>query len=335
MYLITGGAGYIGSHMAFKMLDLGFDIVVFDNLETGHIEIIDALKNANSKGKFKGFIKGDLKNKKDIDEIFKNFKIDGVIHFAAYSLVGESVKEPKKYWHNNVFGTLNLLDSMIENKVDKIVFSSTCATYGEPKYTPIDESHPQNPINPYGQSKLAVEKIMDDYDKAYNLKSVRLRYFNVAGADKKGRCGEWHNIETHLIPNIIKSTFDNNKTFEIYGNTYNTKDGTCIRDYIDMEDLIEAHILALKYLENGGKTDFFNLGTEQGNSVMEVFECAKEIIGKEIKYEIKEKREGDPQTLIGDNKKATKILGWTPKNSLKDSIKNAYLWEKTRIEKFQ
>ena len=334
MYLITGGAGYIGSHMAFKMLDLGYDIVIFDNLETGHIEIIDAIKNAKSKGNFKGFIKGDLKNKEDIEKVFKDYKIDAVIHFAAYSLVGESVKEPKKYWHNNVFGTLNLLDSMIENNVNKIVFSSTCATYGEPNYTPIDESHPQNPINPYGQTKLAVEKIMDDYDKAYSLKSVRLRYFNVAGADKNQRCGEWHNIETHLIPNIIKSTFSNDKTFEIFGDTYDTKDGTCIRDYIDMEDLIEAHILALKYLENGGKTDYFNLGTKEGNSVMDVFNCAKEVIGKEIPFIIKEKREGDPKILIGNNKKAKEVLGWEPKNNLKSSIQNAYCWEKTRLERY-
>lgn len=332
MYLVTGGAGYIGSHMAYLLLDMGYDVVIFDNLEVGHIEIIDKMKTL-----FKNihFVMGDLRNKEDIDKVFKNYKIDGVIHFAAYSLVGESVIEPKKYWRNNVYGTLNLLDSMVENNVLKIVFSSTCATYGEPKYIPIDELHPQNPINPYGQTKLAVEKIMDDYSSAYNLKSVRLRYFNVAGADSKLRCGEWHNIETHLIPNILKSTLNESKTFEIFGDTYDTKDGTCIRDYIDIADLTDAHIKALKYLESGGKTDYFNLGTECGSSVMEVFNCAKNITGKEIKYEIKDKREGDPATLIGNSKKAQEILGWIPKHTLKDSIKNAYEWEKFKTKNYK
>lgn len=332
MYLVTGGAGYIGSHMAYLLLDMGYEVVIFDNLEVGHIEVINKMKTL-----FKSvhFVKGDLRNKEDIDKVFKNYKIDGVIHFAAYSLVGESVIQPKKYWRNNVYGTLNLLDSMVENNVLKIVFSSTCATYGEPKYIPIDELHPQNPINPYGQTKLTVEKIMDDYSNAYNLKSVRLRYFNVAGADSKLRCGEWHNIETHLIPNILKSTINEGKTFEIFGDTYGTKDGTCIRDYIDIADLTDAHIKALKYLENGGKTDYFNLGTECGSSVMEVFECAKKITGKEIKYEIKDKREGDPATLIGNSKKAREILGWVPKHTLKDSIKNAYEWEKFKTENYK
>ena len=325
MYLVTGGAGYIGSNMTFRLLDEGYEVVVFDSLETGHIEIINKMKSMSDKIHF---VKGDLKNKDDIKKVFKEYKIDAVLHFAAYALVGESVKEPKKYWHNNVFGSLNLLDSMVENNVDKIVFSSTCATYGEPKYVPIDEAHPQNPINPYGQTKLAVEKIMDDYDRAYGLKSVRLRYFNVAGADKKLRTGEWHNIETHLIPNILKSTLEENRIFSIFGDDYDTKDGTCVRDYIDMEDLIEAHILALKYLEKGGKTNFFNLGTEEGNSVKEVFECAKKITGKDIPYEIKERREGDPAKLIGNNKKAKEILGWSPKNTISTSIQNAYLWEK-------
>ena len=332
MYLVTGGAGYIGSHMAFKLLDLGHEVVIFDSLETGHIEIIDNMKSLFDKVHF---VKGNLQNKDEIDKVFKDFKIDAVIHFAAYSLVGESVKEPKKYWKNNVYGSLNLLDSMVENNVNKIVFSSTCATYGEPVYVPIDEKHPQNPINPYGQTKLAVEKIMDDYDRAYNLKSVRLRYFNVAGADDKLRCGEWHNIETHLIPNILKSALNESKTFEIYGDTYDTKDGTCIRDYIDMEDLIDAHIKALKYLENGGKTNFFNLGTQEGNSVKEVFECAKKITGKEIKYTIKEKREGDPATLIGNSKKAQEVLGWSAKKTLADSVKNAYEWEKFKAKNYK
>lgn len=330
MFLITGGAGYIGSHMALKLLDEGYNVVIFDNLEVGHKKIIDSIKSSNTKGRLVEFIKGDLRNKNDIESVFKKYNFDAVIHFAAYALVGESVINPKKYWHNNVFGTLNLLDTMIENKTDKIVFSSTCATYGEPKYIPIDESHPQNPINPYGQTKLTVEKIMDEYDRAYGLRSVRLRYFNVAGADKFGRTGEWHDIETHLIPNIIKSGINGDKPLEIYGNTYDTKDGTCIRDYIDMEDLIKAHVLSVKYLLGGGKTDSFNLGTEEGSSVLDVYNCAKEVLGKEIKYKLCDKREGDPAKLIGSSKKAREILGWIPKHTLKESVQNAYNWELKR-----
>ena len=205
MILITGGAGYIGSHCALALLEKKQDIVIFDNLSTGHIETIKKLKQIGNVE----FVEGDLKNKSDIKRVFEEININAVVHFAALSLVGESVVDPQKYYFNNVYGTLNLLESMLQHGVDKIVFSSTAATYGEPVYNPIDEKHPQNPINPYGQSKLMVEKIMDDYSRAYNLKSVRLRYFNVAGADSDSRIGEWHNIETHLIPNILKSTFAN------------------------------------------------------------------------------------------------------------------------------
>ena len=313
--------------MALKLLDEGYSVVIFDSLETGHIETVERLKSFS---KSLVFVKGDLKNKSDINSVFEKYNISAVIHFAAYSLVEESVREPEKYWENNVTGTLNLLSSMIEHSVNKIVFSSTAATYGEPKYIPIDEIHPQKPINPYGETKLAVEKIMDEYDHTYGLKSVRLRYFNVAGADKLNRTGEWHTPETHLIPNIIKSALNEEKIFEIYGDNYNTKDGTCIRDYINIEDLIDAHLKAIKYLENGGRTDFFNLGTKEGSSVKEVFECAKNVIGKEIKYVIKEKREGDPAKLIGSSEKAKEILGWQPKRTLKDSVQTAFSWEKMR-----
>ena len=201
MLLITGGAGYIGSHAVINFLEAGYDILIFDNLEVGHIEIINTLKKI---GNVK-FEKGDLRNLADVEELFSKYKIDGVIHFAAHALVGESMVKPDKYYENNVVGTLNLLNTMIKNDVKKIVFSSTCATYGEPNYVPIDENHPQNPINPYGTSKLMVEKILDDYDKAYDLKSIKLRYFNVVGADSKCRIGEWHDNETHLVPNILKS----------------------------------------------------------------------------------------------------------------------------------
>ena len=324
MILITGGAGYIGSHCALALLEKKQDIVIFDNLSTGHIETIKKLKQIGNVE----FVEGDLKNKSDIKRIFEEFNINAVVHFAALSLVGESVVDPQKYYFNNVYGTLNLLESMLQHGVDKIVFSSTAATYGEPVYNPIDEKHPQNPINPYGQSKLMVEKIMDDYSRAYNLKSVRLRYFNVAGADSDSRIGEWHNIETHLIPNILKSTFANGKTFEMYGNDYPTKDGTCVRDYINVEDLANAHLLALEYLNNGGKTDFFNLGTKDGNTVKEVFEACEKICNKPIDGQIKPRRARDPSSLVADNSKAKEILNWHATRSLDDSIESAYKWEK-------
>ena len=327
MILVTGGAGYIGSHNVIALIEAGYDVVIFDNLELGHIEIVNKLKSISAKGIVKSFIKGDLQNFDDINSIFKNFKIDAVVHFAAYSQVAESVKNPQKYYFNNVYGTLNLLKAMIENNVKKIVFSSTAATYGEPEYVPIDENHPQRPINTYGRTKLMIENIMDDYDSAYNLKSVRLRYFNVAGADSLNRVGEWHEPETHLIPNILKSTFSSGKTFQMFGIDYNTTDGTCIRDYINVEDLAKAHVLALKYLENGGETNYFNLGTNEGNSVKEVFMECENIMNKKISVEIKERRPGDPAILIADNKKAKEILNWQNEKTLKNSIQTAYNWE--------
>lgn len=321
MILITGGAGYIGSHLAMALLEQKKDIIIFDSLELGHSEIIDILKkHGNVK-----FIQGNLKNLDDIRGVFLVNKIDAVVHFAAYSQVGESVKNPQKYYYNNVYGTLNLLNAMLEFGVKKIVFSSTAATYGEPNYVPIDEHHIQLPINAYGNSKLMVERIMDDYDKAYGLKSVRLRYFNVAGADSEARIGEWHNPETHLIPNVLKA--DQNQIFKMFGDDYDTPDGTCVRDYINVEDLADAHIKALEYLNNGGKTDFFNLGTNDGNSVKDVFAACEKVTERKIPLEICPRREGDPAKLVADNNKAQKILGWTPKKDLECSIKTANNWE--------
>ena len=322
MILVTGGAGYVGSHLVMALLEAGKDVIVFDSLELGHIEIIETLKKY---GNLK-FVQGNLKNLDDIRGVFLVNKIDAVVHFAAYSQVAESVKNPQKYYYNNVYGTLNLLNAMLEFGVNKIVFSSTAATYGEPVYTPIDENHPQNPINPYGNSKLMVERIMDDYDKAYGLKSVRLRYFNVAGADSKSRVGEWHNPETHLIPNVLKATPD--KKFKMFGTDYGTKDGTCVRDYINIEDLAVAHIKALEYLQNGGDTNYINLGTNEGSSVKEVFAACEEVKGVSIPLEICSRRAGDPATLVADNKKAKEILGWIPEKDLTDCIKTAYAWEK-------
>ena len=322
MILVTGGAGYVGSHLVMALLEAGEDVIVFDSLELGHIEIVETLKKY---GNLK-FVQGNLKNLDDIRGVFLVNKIDAVVHFAAYSQVAESVKNPQKYYYNNVYGTLNLLNAMLEFGVNKIVFSSTAATYGEPVYTPIDEKHPQNPINPYGNSKLMVERIMDDYDKAYGLKSVRLRYFNVAGADSKSRVGEWHNPETHLIPNVLKATPD--KKFKMFGTDYDTKDGTCVRDYINVEDLAVAHIKALEYLQNGGDTNYINLGTNEGNSVKEVFAACEGVKGVSIPLEICPRRAGDPATLVADNKKAKEVLNWIPQKDLTDCIETAYRWEK-------
>ena len=328
MIFVTGGAGYIGSHCVSVLLNQEYEVGVFDNFSTGHREIVEKFPNVK-------IFEGDLQNIEDLEQVFINNKIDAVIHFAAFSQVGESVKNPQKYYYNNVFGTLNLLNAMIKNDVKKIVFSSTAAVYGEPKYTPIDEKHPTQPINPYGKTKLIIESIMDDYDKAYGLKSVRLRYFNACGANSKQICGEWHNPETHLIPNILKSALNNEKIFNIFGDDYQTKDGTCVRDYIDVEDLACAHVLALKYLFNGGETNYFNLGTNCGNTVKEVFsECSK-ISGKEIPVKICPRREGDPAVLIADNSKAKEILGWNPEKSLNESIKTAYAWEKLLQYKYE
>lgn len=324
MILVTGGAGYIGSHCVMALLEKGFEVIIFDNLSTGHIETVQTLQNYGNLR----FVQGDLLNQCDLKSLFEQNNIDAVINFAAFSQVAESVKNPKKYYINNVVGTLNLLNAMLDHNVKNIVFSSTAATYGEPVYTPIDEKHPQNPINPYGQTKLTIEKIMDDYNKAYSLKSVRLRYFNVAGADSKSRIGEWHDPETHLIPNILKSTFSGGKTFQMFGDDYNTKDGTCVRDYINVEDLANAHLLALRYLENGGETNYFNLGTNEGNTVKEVFALCEKVTNREIPIEIKPRRQGDPAVLVADNKKAKEVLGWQPEKTLENSIQSAYDWEK-------
>ncbi|MEI0593337.1 UDP-glucose 4-epimerase GalE [Brachyspira pilosicoli] len=327
MILVTGGAGYIGSHTVLNLLEYNKDIVIFDNLENGHIETVNILSTLGNVV----FENGDLRNILDIEKIFNKYNIDGVIHFAAFALVEESVKDPSKYYLNNIYGTINLLDTMLKYNVNRIVFSSTCATYGEPLYLPIDEKHNQNPINPYGYSKLVVERVMDDYDIAYGLKSVRLRYFNVAGSDKKTRIGEWHEPETHLIPNIIKSAIYNNKTFYIFGDDYNTKDGTCIRDYVNVLDLADAHRLAYEYLLSENKTDIFNIGTGNGYSVKEIFDTCESVLNKKISVEIKARRAGDPAQLYADISKIKDILKWEPKRTLKDSINTNYLWEISKL----
>ena len=326
MILITGGAGYIGSHTTLNFINNGYDVVIFDNLENGHIETIETLKKI---GNIK-FFKGDLRNKKDLESLFNTYKIDTVIHFAGFIQVEESVQNPEKYYINNIDGSINLFEAMVKHNVKKIVFSSSAAVYGEPKYTPIDEEHPKNPINPYGYTKAKVEDILAEYDKKYGVKSVCLRYFNVVGADKELRIGEWHEPETHLVPNILKSIFEQSKTFKIFGTDYDTKDGTCVRDYVNVEDLAQAHKLACIYLKEKNTSNIFNVGTQEGNSVKEVFETTEKVTGCKIPLELAPRRDGDPAKLLANAKKAKEMLNWQPTRTLEDSIQTAYFWEKSK-----
>ncbi len=326
--MVTGGDGYIGSRCVLALLDSGYDVLIFDNHSTGHAETSESISGMKTKGNFLGTFDGDLLRREDLDRAFEKYSIDAVIHFAALSQVAESVKRPDIYYRSNVCGTMNLLDAMVGHGIGKIVFSSTAATYGEPEYVPIDELHPQKPINPYGRTKLAIEGMMDDYGNAYGIRSVRLRYFNVAGADSQCRVGELHEPETHLIPNILRSALGEGREFSLFGDDYDTRDGTCIRDYVNVEDLADAHLLALEYLNRGGKTDFFNLGTNEGSTVKEVFAECERVTGKKIPLKVCGRRPGDPAVLVADNRKAREILGWNPERTLADSIRTAYMWEK-------
>ncbi len=319
MLLITGGAGYIGSHTVKHLADNGYKCIVIDNLIYGHIEAVD--KRAE-------FVKADVSDKNALRKIFENNKIDAVMHFAAYAYVGESVKDPQKYYTNNVISTLHLLEVMKEFNVKNIVFSSTCATYGEPKYTPIDEKHPQNPINPYGRSKLMIEQIFEDYSKAYGLKYIALRYFNACGASEDASTGESHTPETHLIPLVVQA-IKNNSSIKVFGTDYDTPDGTCIRDYIHVEDLALAHRLALENLDK--YSGYINLGTGIGTSVKEIIDAVMKVSGRECKIEYAGRREGDPAKLFANNEKAKEILGWTPKYlNMEDSVRTAWNWEMKR-----
>ncbi len=324
MILVTGGAGYIGSHTALSFLNSDFEVVIFDNLEKGHIETIETLKKEGNLH----FVKGDLRNYEDIRSTFNRYDIDAVIHFAGYIEVEESVREPEKYYNNNVGGAKNLLDAMAEFNVKNMVFSSTCAVYGNPQYIPLDEKHPKNPINPYGNSKLQIENLLGEYDKNYGIKSVILRYFNASGADSSARTGEWHNPETHLIPNILKSVLEEGKVFKIFGDNYDTPDGTCIRDYVNVEDMAIAHKKAYALLKTKNESDVFNIGTSGGYSVKEVFETVERVTGHKIPYEICDRRSGDSPKLIANTYKSEHVLGWRAEKTLEDSIKSAYEWAK-------
>ncbi|QFK73111.1 UDP-glucose 4-epimerase GalE [Pradoshia sp. D12] len=316
--LVLGGAGYIGSHAVYQLLDEGYDTVVVDNLQTGHKGAIHPKAR---------FYQGDIRDKDFLREVFTKEKVDAVLHFAAYSLVGESMEKPLEYFRNNVYGTQVLLEVMNEFNVKHIVFSSTAATYGEQEQTPITEEMQTNPTNAYGETKLTMEKLMKWCDTAYGMNYVSLRYFNVAGARSTGEIGEDHHPETHLIPVVLQVALGQRESISIFGEDYPTEDGTCIRDYIHVEDLIDAHILALKYLQNGGESNIFNLGSSNGFSVKEIVEAARAITDHELPAKIAPKRSGDPSTLIASSEKAGRILGWRPKRtSIQNIITDAWKW---------
>ncbi|WP_342541319.1 UDP-glucose 4-epimerase GalE [Heyndrickxia sp. FSL K6-6286] len=319
--LVLGGAGYIGSHAVYQLIDKNIDVVVVDNLLTGHQQAI------HPKAKF---YQGNIKDKVFLQQVFEKEQIDSVIHFAASSLVWESMSNPIKYFDNNVYGTQVLLDVMRDYGVKQIVFSSTAATYGEQKVMPITEDALTNPTNAYGETKLIMEKLMKWCDVAYGIKFVSLRYFNVAGARATGEIGEDHNPETHLIPVILQVALGQREFISIFGNDYETYDGTCIRDYVHVEDLIDAHILALQYLQKGGESIVLNLGSSKGYSVKEIVEAAREITGHPIPTKIVERRAGDPSTLIASSEKAKRVLEWNPKRtSIHDIIQDAWNWHRT------
>ena len=319
--LVLGGAGYIGSHTAVELLDRGHEVVIADNLITGYKQAVP---------KEAVFYQGDIRDYNFLNNLFKTEKIDAVIHFAAFSLVGESVTNPLKYYENNLYGTKVLLQAMIDNNLDKIVFSSTAATYGEPENIPILESDRTCPTNPYGETKLAMEKMMKWSANAYQLRYVSLRYFNACGAHKSGKLGEAHNPESHLIPLVLQVPNGKRESVSIYGTDYDTPDGTCIRDYIHVTDLAEAHILAVEYLMKGGESNVFNLGNGVGYSVREVIETARKVTGHPIPAVEIPRRAGDPARLVASGEKAKTVLGWEPKiTSLEDIIRSAWVWHST------
>ena len=322
--LVTGGAGYIGSQAVLSLQRRGYRVIVLDNLVYGHRDLVASVLKTE-------LIVGDTGDRPLLDQIFADYAIDAVMHFAAYAYVGESVTAPGKYYRNNVVGTLTLLEAMIAAGVKQFVFSSTCATYGEPSKIPIPEDHPQNPINPYGMSKLMVEKMLWDFDRAYGLRSVMFRYFNAAGADPEGNLGEDHNPETHLIPLVLFAALGKRDSISIFGTDYPTPDGTCIRDYIHVSDLADAHVLGLEYLLQGGATDAFNLGNGNGFSVKEVIEAARKITGRNIKAIATDRRPGDPPSLVGSSEKARTILGWQPQYAdLETILQHAWHWHQRR-----
>lgn len=324
--LVLGGAGYIGSHTVYELIDAGREVVIADNLETGHIEAVHPQAK---------FYQGDIRDRAFVDSVLEAEQIDGVIHFAANSLVGESMTDPLKYYDNNMNGTKVLLQSMVAHGVDKIVFSSTAATYGEPERVPILETDRTEPTNCYGETKLSMEKMFKWTARAHGLRYVSLRYFNACGAYASGKIGEAHSPESHLIPLILQVPNGQREFISIFGDDYDTKDGTCIRDYIHVTDLAQAHILAMDYLMDGGESNIFNLGNGVGFTVKEVIDTAREVTGHPIPAKVTPRRAGDPAQLIASSDKARAVLGWNPQHAdLKEIIGSAWNWHKTHPHGF-
>lgn len=318
--LVVGGAGYIGSHMVKQLYQAGYRTVTLDNLSTGHREAV----------RYGDFVRGDTGDPLLLRELLQQHAFDAVMHFASCIEVGESVRQPIKYYRNNVSNTLTLLDALIEHGVKRIIFSSTAAVYGSPVHIPIAETHPRQPTNPYGTTKLIVEHALADYDHAYGLRSIALRYFNAAGADPDGELGERHSPETHLIPLVLQAASGRHRAITVYGEDYDTPDGTCVRDYVHVMDLCQAHLQALERLLQGGESERFNLGNARGYSVREVIDCARAVTGLEIPVQIGPRRPGDPAQLIADSRKAKNTLGWSPRYSdLATMIEHAWRWELT------
>jgi UDP-glucose 4-epimerase len=317
--LVAGGAGYIGSHTVKELVRTGFEVLVFDNFSSGKREHV----------RNRSCVQGDLMDRQAIQEVFRSRPIGAVLHFASLIQVGESYADPRKYYTHNILSSLNLFDAMLDAGVKKLIFSSSAAVYGVPEVTPIPEGHPLNPANPYGQTKLIIERILRDYDRAYGLKSISLRYFNAAGADPEGEMGETHNPETHLVPNILLSLLGKGPRLGVFGNDFPTPDGTAVRDYIHVTDLAAAHVLALKSLLSGGASDTINLGTTAGHSVLEVIRKAEEVTGRKIPYDLRPRREGDVAVLLASKDRAEQRLGWKPGlSALEMIIETAWNWHR-------
>lgn len=317
--LVTGGAGYIGTHTVRELIAQGYNVVIFDNLVYGHKEFVP--ENVE-------FIEGDLADQHKLNLLFDHYEFCAVVHFAAYAYVGESIKEPAKYFNNNITNGLKLLNVMLNHKVTKMIFSSSCSVYGIPSKIPITESMPRNPVNPYGLSKMIFERILESYDTAYGLKSISLRYFNAAGAMPDASLGEWHEPETHAIPLMLRRI--SKGSFKVFGDDYPTRDGSCIRDYIHVCDLADAHVVALSYLLDGKQSNRINLGTGNGVSVFELIDVVNEITGMELDYTIAQRRQGDPPELVADPTKALEVLGWKARSGIYDIVRDAWNWNRKR-----
>ena len=323
--LVTGGAGYVGSHVCLALAQAGFTPVVYDNLSNGHAAFV----------KWGVLEEGDIRDAVRLDAVIARYKPVAVLHFAALIEVGESVKEPGRFYENNVAGAITLIEAARRGRIGCMVFSSTCATYGDPVRLPMDETHPQTPLNPYGRSKLMVEQALADYSTYAGFRSVCLRYFNAAGADEEGRIGERHEPETHAIPLALQTALGQRSGFKLFGDDYDTRDGTAVRDYVHVMDLADAHVRALKYLLDGGETTVFNLGTGTGTTVRELIEAIRRTTNKPFEVEVVARRPGDAPCLVANNSRAREVLGWRPTRTLDDIVRSAWRWhaaEQTRLE---